>query len=80
MSGTSSSDDGGSVIRDDMLDTIMEMYTKEYPAWMGSHPSPPSLPPRLRVRIASRLRSIRWRIADRIGGGHYYSEGCDCDY
>jgi hypothetical protein len=77
MNGDSSSEDGGRLIREDMEAILFKMYAKGYPVWDKYRPEPLRLTKRQRLRM--RIMDIRGAIADRIGGGRYYSDGCDCD-
>lgn len=58
-------------------DVIYEHFTRTNPVFDRFRPPPVRLTRRQRLRM--RLYGIRARVADAIGGGHYYREGCDCD-
>lgn len=76
-SGDSSSDDGGRLIREDMEAILFQMYAKDNPVWNKYRPVPKPVSRKQRLRM--RLWDIRSSVADRIGGGHLYRHGCDCD-
>lgn len=72
-------DDGGRLIREDFEKQILDYWRKPID-FSGFRTLPPPAPLTRRQRFRRWVTDKRYHLADRIGGDHYYTDGCGCDY